>query len=167
MHSFYAAESSGRCAPSSRGWRRRCSPTAAASSTGSDFFGFALSLNAQGVSVYYSFATPEMRPRRGSSAALTFMAWTVDDEADIEPMVDAGVDSICSNFPDVVRRSSTRGDAALAACSGLDRGTRVTTSSFAAPQLSYTARAHGCSSAGRAAVSKTAGRGFESLHPCQ
>jgi glycerophosphoryl diester phosphodiesterase len=32
------------------------------------------------------------------------MTWTVDDEADMEKMVAAGVDSICSNFPDLVRR---------------------------------------------------------------
>jgi glycerophosphoryl diester phosphodiesterase len=31
------------------------------------------------------------------------MVWTVDDEADMAAMTDAGVDSICSNFPDLVR----------------------------------------------------------------
>jgi glycerophosphoryl diester phosphodiesterase len=30
------------------------------------------------------------------------MVWTVDDEADMRKMVEAGVDSICSNFPDLV-----------------------------------------------------------------
>ena len=69
-----------------------------------DFFGFALSLNAQGVSVYHSWATPEL-VRAGQLRGLTFMVWTVDDEADIERVIDAGVDSICSNFPDVVRRA--------------------------------------------------------------
>lgn len=68
-----------------------------------DFFGFALSLGAQGVSVYHSWATAE-RVRQGQLRSLTFMVWTVDDEADIEKMIAAGVDSICSNFPDVVRR---------------------------------------------------------------
>lgn len=68
-----------------------------------DFFGFALSLNAQGVSMYYSFATPE-RVRAGQRRGLTFMTWTVDDERDMAAMCEAGVDSICSNFPDVVRR---------------------------------------------------------------
>jgi glycerophosphoryl diester phosphodiesterase len=68
-----------------------------------DFFGFALSLNAQGVSVHYSSATPE-RVRQGQRRGLTFMVWTVDDEADMEQMLEAGVDSICSNFPDLVRR---------------------------------------------------------------
>lgn len=68
-----------------------------------EFFGFALSINAQGVSVYYSFATPEI-VRAGQRRALTFMTWTVDDEADMQRMCDAGVDSICSNFPDLVSR---------------------------------------------------------------
>jgi glycerophosphoryl diester phosphodiesterase len=68
-----------------------------------DFFGFALSLGAQGVSVYHSWATPE-RVRQGQLRSLTFMAWTVDDDAGIQKMITAGVDSICSNFPDSVRR---------------------------------------------------------------
>jgi glycerophosphoryl diester phosphodiesterase len=68
-----------------------------------EFFGFALSLNAQGVSVYYSFATPEI-VRQGQLRSLTFMAWTVDDEHDIAAAAEAGVDSICSNFPDIVSR---------------------------------------------------------------
>ncbi len=76
-----------------------------------DFWGFALSLGAQGVSVYHAFATPE-RVRRGQRRGLTFMTWTVDDEADIARVIDAGVDSICSNFPDLVRRQV---DAAAAA----------------------------------------------------
>lgn len=66
-----------------------------------DFSSFALSLNAQGVSVYYSFATPEV-VRTVQLRSLTFMTWTVDDENDIRTVVDAGVDSVCSNFPDVV-----------------------------------------------------------------
>jgi glycerophosphoryl diester phosphodiesterase len=60
-----------------------------------------LSLNAQGVSVYYSYAKPEV-VRTVQRRSLTFMTWTVDDEADIAAVVDAGVDSVCSNFPDVV-----------------------------------------------------------------
>lgn len=67
-----------------------------------EFFGFALSLNAQGISVYHAWATPE-RVRAGQKRGLTFLVWTVDDEADIRKMCDAGVDSICSNFPDVVK----------------------------------------------------------------
>ena len=66
-----------------------------------EYFGFVLSLNAQGVSVHYTSAEPE-RVRRGQRRGLTFMVWTVDDEGDIEAAVDAGADSICSNFPDVV-----------------------------------------------------------------
>lgn len=69
-----------------------------------DFFGFALSLNAQGVSVYHSWATAE-RVREGQRRSLTFMVWTVDDEADMAKMVAAGVDSICTNFPDLGRRA--------------------------------------------------------------
>jgi glycerophosphoryl diester phosphodiesterase len=68
-----------------------------------DFFGFALSLGAQGISMYHAFATPEV-VRQGQMRSLTFMTWTVDDEADMEKLIDAGVDSICSNFPDIVRR---------------------------------------------------------------
>ncbi|MDE3094562.1 MAG: hypothetical protein KGK07_00995 [Chloroflexota bacterium] len=69
-----------------------------------DFFGFALSLDAQGVSVHYAAATAEV-VRRGHLRSLTFMTWTVDDGPDIERMIDAGVDSICSNLPDAVRRA--------------------------------------------------------------
>jgi glycerophosphoryl diester phosphodiesterase len=68
-----------------------------------EFFSFALSLGAQGVSVHGSRATPE-RVRQGQRRALTFMVWTVDEERHIRKMIHAGVDSICSNFPDVVRR---------------------------------------------------------------
>jgi glycerophosphoryl diester phosphodiesterase len=68
-----------------------------------DFFSFALSLNAQGVSVHYGGVTPE-RVRQGQRRSLTFMVWTADDESDIERMLAAGVDSVCSNFPDVVKR---------------------------------------------------------------
>ena len=68
-----------------------------------EFFGFALSLNAQGISVYYAFATPEI-VRQGQKRSLTFMTWTVDGEEDMAKMCDAGVDRSCSNFPDLVRR---------------------------------------------------------------
>ncbi len=69
-----------------------------------EFFSFALSLDAQGVSIYHSWATPE-RVRQGQLRALTFMVWTVDDEAEMRTMINAGVDSICSNFPDLVRKA--------------------------------------------------------------
>jgi glycerophosphoryl diester phosphodiesterase len=36
------------------------------------------------------------------------MTWTVDDEKDMDAMCAAGVDSICSNFPDLVRRAVER-----------------------------------------------------------
>jgi glycerophosphoryl diester phosphodiesterase len=72
-----------------------------------DFYGFALSLGAQGVSVHFSCAAPEV-VRAGQLRSLTFMTWTVDDEADIDRMLDAGVDSICSNFPDAVSAALAR-----------------------------------------------------------
>ena len=68
-----------------------------------EFFSFALSLGAQGVSVHGTRATPE-RVRQGQLRSLTFMVWTVDEERHIRRVIKAGVDSICSNFPDVVRR---------------------------------------------------------------
>jgi glycerophosphoryl diester phosphodiesterase len=68
-----------------------------------EFFSFALSLGAQGVSVYGTWATPE-RVRQGQLRSLTFMVWTVDQERHIRRVIAAGVDSICTNFPDVVRR---------------------------------------------------------------
>jgi glycerophosphoryl diester phosphodiesterase len=68
-----------------------------------EFYSFALSLNAQGVSVNYERAKPE-RVRQGQRRGLNFMVWTVDDEPDVRAMADAGVDGICSNFPDVVAR---------------------------------------------------------------
>ncbi len=68
-----------------------------------EFFSFALSLGAQGVSLYGTWATPE-RVRQGQLRSLTFLVWTVDEERHIRRVIAAGVDSICSNFPDVVRR---------------------------------------------------------------
>ena len=67
-----------------------------------DLYGFALSLNAQGVSVFHEAVTPE-RTRQGQLRSLTFMTWTVDDAAEMERMLTAGVDSICTNFPDIGR----------------------------------------------------------------
>ena len=68
-----------------------------------EFYSFALSLDAQGISVHYALAEAD-RVAAGQRRSLTFMVWTVDDESDIRRMVEAGVDSICSNFPDVVRK---------------------------------------------------------------
>jgi glycerophosphoryl diester phosphodiesterase len=69
-----------------------------------EFYSFALSLDAQGVSVHYALVDAD-RVAAGQRRSLTFMVWTVDDEADMRRMIDAGVDSICSNFPDVVRQT--------------------------------------------------------------
>lgn len=67
-----------------------------------EFYSFALSLGAQGTSVHYGAAAPEV-VARAHRRSLTFLCWTVDSEPDVDAMIDAGVDSICSNFPDVVR----------------------------------------------------------------
>jgi glycerophosphoryl diester phosphodiesterase len=69
----------------------------------SEFCGFALSINAQAVSVYYPIVTPE-RVHQAQRRALTCMVWTVDDEPDIRAMLAAGVDSINTNHPDRARR---------------------------------------------------------------
>ncbi len=122
-----------------------------------DFFGFALSLNAQGISVYHAFATPETRARWASCRSLTFMTWTVDDEADMDEdgrrpasTASAATSRTSSAASSMPRRGRRRGDRPLLC--------RVA--------FSYTSGAQECSSVGRAAVSKTAGRGFESLHSC-
>ena len=67
-----------------------------------EFFGFALSLGAQGVSVNWECSTEEL-VRRGQRRSLTYMVWTVDDEADMRALLERGVDSICTNLPDVAR----------------------------------------------------------------
>jgi glycerophosphoryl diester phosphodiesterase len=67
------------------------------------FFAEALSLNAQGVSLYHQFVTPDI-VQRCQRRGLRCMIWTVDDDAGIERMLAAGVDSINSNFPERVRR---------------------------------------------------------------
>ncbi len=67
-----------------------------------DFFGFALSLNAQAISVRHEVVTPEV-VRAAQRRGLSFLTWTVNEPADIRRMVDAGVDAICSDFPDRVR----------------------------------------------------------------
>ena len=49
-------------------------------------------------------AAEEARGQGSFFRSLTFMTWTVDDEKDMDAMCVAGVDSICSNFPDLVKR---------------------------------------------------------------
>jgi glycerophosphoryl diester phosphodiesterase len=68
-----------------------------------DHFGFVLSLGAQGISLEHDAVTSEL-VRQGQRRSLTFMTWTVDEEAEVARMLDCGVDGVCSNFPDVVRR---------------------------------------------------------------
>ncbi len=68
-----------------------------------EFYASALTLNAQGVSLYYAYLT-EAIVRQGQRRGLSVMCWTVDDDADIARMLALGVDSINSNFPERVRR---------------------------------------------------------------
>lgn len=67
-----------------------------------DFFGFALSLNAQAISVHYRSAAPDI-VRAAQRRGLSFLTWTVNEPADIRRVVDAGVDAVCSDVPDRVR----------------------------------------------------------------
>ncbi len=68
-----------------------------------EFYGFALSLNAQAVSVGHWVATPEV-VRLAHLRSLTFFAWTADEESDMRRLVDCGVDAIITNLPDRGRR---------------------------------------------------------------
>ena len=106
-----------------------------------DFWGFALSLNAQGVSVLYTFATPE-RVRQAQRRGLTYLVWTVNDEAQMEAMVSAGVDSICSDFPDVVRKV-VEGKARAGALGRAARARRAAADFCGGGIISYTACARG------------------------
>jgi glycerophosphoryl diester phosphodiesterase len=61
----------------------------------------AISIGAQGLSVYYEGVGDDaMRLCRRSGLAL--YAWTADDPAAIQRLVDTGIDGICTNFPDRV-----------------------------------------------------------------
>ena len=65
-------------------------------------FDRALSLGAQGVSIHGAFARPvvvSMAQRR----SLTATAWMVDEERHIRAALAAGVDRICTSFPDRAR----------------------------------------------------------------
>ncbi len=65
--------------------------------------GFALSLNAQGVSVHHS-AVSEKRVRRAHLRELRFSTWTVDKRDDVRRVAACGVDAITTNYPDRTRR---------------------------------------------------------------
>jgi glycerophosphoryl diester phosphodiesterase len=63
----------------------------------------ALRLGLQGVSPFHLGISPEIvESCRRSGLAL--YSWTADEEAQIQHLVDLGVDGVCSNFPDRVRR---------------------------------------------------------------
>ncbi len=68
-----------------------------------EFFDLALSLNAQGVSVHGAYARPPI-VRAAQRRSLTFTAWMVDEEKHVLAMRDAGVDRICTSYPDLVQR---------------------------------------------------------------
>ena len=65
--------------------------------------GFALSLNAQGVSVHHS-AVSAKRVRRAHLRELRFSTWTVTKRDDVKRVAACGVDAITSDYPDRVRR---------------------------------------------------------------
>jgi glycerophosphoryl diester phosphodiesterase len=67
------------------------------------FFDLALSLNAQGVSVHGAYSKPAV-VRAAQRRSLTFTAWMVDEEKHIRAIRDAGVDRICTSYPDIARR---------------------------------------------------------------
>lgn len=67
------------------------------------FFDLALSLNAQGVSVHGAYSKPAV-VRAAQRRSLTFTAWMVDEEKHIRAMCEAGVDRICTSYPDIARR---------------------------------------------------------------
>lgn len=67
-----------------------------------DFFGFALSLNAQAVSVHFGAVTPAV-VRAAQRRGLAFLTWTVNEPPDVRRVVDAGVDAVCSDYPERVR----------------------------------------------------------------
>jgi len=67
------------------------------------YFGFALSLNAQGVAINHRAVTPEI-VRAAHLRELRCSTWTVDTRADVRRVAACGVDAITSDYPDRVRR---------------------------------------------------------------
>ena len=66
-------------------------------------FAFALSLEAQGVSVHHGVVTPEL-VRGAHLRELRCSTWTVNRRADVRRVAACGVDAITSDYPDRVRR---------------------------------------------------------------
>ena len=67
------------------------------------FFGFVLSLGAQGVSVHHSAVTPKL-VRACHLRELHCATWTVNRRVDVRRVAACGVDAITSDYPDRVRR---------------------------------------------------------------
>lgn len=65
-------------------------------------FAQALSLNAQGVSVFYPRVDAAV-VRQAHLRKLAFYVWTVDDVEDMRRMRDCGVDAITTDYPDRLR----------------------------------------------------------------
>ena len=61
----------------------------------------ALAIGAQGVSIFFLGITPEIA-RDCRLSGLALYCWTADQEAQMKPLADLGVDGICSNYPDRV-----------------------------------------------------------------
>ena len=66
-------------------------------------FAYALSLNAQGVAVEHTRATPEL-VRAAHLRELRCSTWTANKQADVRRLAAAGVDAITSDYPDRVLR---------------------------------------------------------------
>ena len=66
-------------------------------------FDLALSLNAQGVALYYKDATAGV-VRAAHLRELRCSSWTANNQSDVRRLAAAGVDAITSDYPDRVRR---------------------------------------------------------------
>jgi glycerophosphoryl diester phosphodiesterase len=71
-------------------------------------FDRALSLDAQGVALYFENATAEV-VRAAHLRELRCSSWTANKQADVRRLAAAGVDAITSDYPDRVRRWLPKG----------------------------------------------------------
>ena len=71
------------------------------------FFAFALSLNAQGVSVLHS-AVDAAVARRARLRKMTLSTWTANEAEDMRRLLDCGVDAITTDYPDRLRSLLSR-----------------------------------------------------------
>ncbi len=65
-------------------------------------FALALSLNAQGISVFFQKVNADL-VRRAHLRKLSFYAWTVNEPDDMRRLRDCGVDAITTDYPDLLR----------------------------------------------------------------